>query len=374
MPKAARLLLSTVCLTFATVALQASAEPGRGPLLHRGDRIAVTVFNHPELSSTVSVSSDGSINVPVVGTIAAANAPTSVVTARVQQALRSYLKYPAVGIRILQQGQSVFVTGAFVGVLPYEPGETVGSAIGALRTQISRTNPATATLDPTTTAYDLRNVRLEHDGKIAGPYNVENVNRAGSAGPALSPGDRIMLANKPVRVDIQGDVKIPGPVYLYNGETLAQALNEAGGINGTSSTAHVTLTRDGTKADVSAAGTDFIAPAHNGDVVTMHPAPRVNVYGMVTTPGEALLKSDTTLMSALYSAGGPNKYADLKHIEVVHNNAHQSYDISRLTHGDLKQNPQIADGDTIFVPEGHKIDPSLFFQALGAANSVRRYP
>jgi hypothetical protein len=135
-----------------------------------------------------------------------------------------------------------------------------------------------------------------------------------------SPGDRIMLANKPVRVDIQGDVKIPGPVYLYNGETLAQALNEAGGINGTSSTAHVTLTRaPGRKADVSAAGTDFIAPAHNGDVVTMHPAPQVNVYGMVTTPARRCSRAIRPRVPCIVRWS--NKYADLKHIEVVHNNA-----------------------------------------------------
>ncbi len=371
MRRATSLTIPGLAVALAMVSSQAYADSSHGPLLHKGDRVLVTVFNHPELSTTVNVASDGSINVPVAGTVPAANAPTSVVTARVQQALLPYLKYPAVGIRVLQQGQSIFVTGAFVGVLPYEPGETVGSAIGALRTQIARTNPTTGTLDPTTTAYDLRNVRLEHDGKMSGPYNVENFNRAGGAGPALSPGDRIMLANKPVRVDIHGDVKVPGPVYLYDGETMAQALDEAGGINGTSSTAHITLTRDGVTRDVSSAGTDFVTPAHNGDIVTMRPAPRVNVYGMVTTPGEALLKSDTTLLSALYSAGGPNKYADLRHIEVVHNQAHVSYDISRLTHGDLKQNPQLVDGDTVFVPEGHKLDPGLFLQALGA---VRRYP
>ncbi len=371
MRRATSSTVAGLIIAVTLVTSRASAEQAHGPFLHPGDRVLVTVFNHPELSTTVNVSSDGSINVPVAGTVRAANATASVVSSRVRVALSSYLKQPAVGIRVLQQGQSVFVTGAFVGVLPYEPGETVGSAIGALRTQIARTNPTTATIDPTTTAYDLRSVRLEHDGAVTGPYNVENFNRAGGAGPALSPGDRIMLANKPIRVDIRGDVKLPGSVYLYEGETLAQALNEAGGINGTSSTAHITLNRDGVTEDVSSAGRAFVGPAHNGDVVTMHPAPRVNVFGMVTTPGEALLKSDTTLLSALYGAGGPNKYADLRHIEVVHNSARVSYDISRLTHGDLTQNPQLVDGDTIFVPEGHKIDPGLFFQALGAASSVK---
>jgi len=366
------LSISVIASLCSSVRSKTIADSLSGPLIHKGDRVLVTVFNHPELTSTVNVASDGSINVPVAGNVQAANAPTNVVVSRVRQALVPYLRYPAVSVRVVQQGQSVFVTGAFVGVLPYEPGETVGSAIGALRTQIVRTNPATATIDPITTAYDLRSVRLEHDGKIIGPFNVENFNRAGATGPVLSPGDRIMLANKPIRVDVRGDIKMPGPVYLYDGETLAQALGEAGGLDATSSTAHISLIRDGVERDVSSAGSSFTAPAKNGDVVTTHPAPRINVYGMVTTPGEAILKSDTTLLSALYSAGGPNKYADLKHIEVVHNTARVSYDISRLTHGDLNQNPTLVDGDTVFVPEGHKIDPSLFFQALGAAASIPR--
>ncbi|GAC1441999.1 MAG: hypothetical protein NVSMB59_03500 [Vulcanimicrobiaceae bacterium] len=361
---------------FAMILLAMSGVPViaanvTGPAIHPGDKIAVTVYNHPELSTTASVASDGSINVPLAGTVSARSATTQTLTDRVRGALKLYLKEPAVAIRVVQQGQTIFVTGAFVGVLPYEPGETVGSAIGALHTQIGHTSTTTGGIDPVATAYDLRSVRIEHDGAVTGPYDVEDAGRSGRGGPALSPGDRVMLANKPVRVDIRGDVKLPGPVYLYPGETLVQALDEAGGVSPTSSTAHVTLTRSGIATDVTAAGAQLVRPAQDGDIVTMHPAPRVNVYGMVTTPGETFLKSDTSLLSALYSAGGPNKYADLRHIEVVHGSEHVSYDISKLTHGDLKANPQLADGDTIFVPEGHKIDPGLFFQALGAASGLR---
>ena len=37
-----------------------------------------------------------------------------------------------------------------------------------------------------------------------------------------------------------------------------------------------------------------------------------------------------------------------------------------LTHGAMENNPSLRDGDTVYVPEGHKIDFGLFWQAIAS--------
>jgi hypothetical protein len=50
----------------------------------------------------------------------------------------------------------------------------------------------------------------------------------------------------------------------------------------------------------------------------------------------------------------------------VHQGVKSEYNIVKLAHGDLSQNPTLHDGDTVFVPEGYKTDWGQVFQGLGA--------
>jgi protein involved in polysaccharide export with SLBB domain len=112
------------------------------------------------------------------------------------------------------------------------------------------------------------------------------------------------------------------------------------------------------------------APARDGDTLTIQPAPHVNVFGMVTTSGEYALRANPSLLTALYEAGGPNKWADVKHIRVIHLGVTSEHDISGLTHGDTSANLPLADGDVVFVPEGHRIDALPFLEALSGLTNL----
>ena len=102
----------------------------------------------------------------------------------------------------------------------------------------------------------------------------------------------------------------------------------------------------------------------NGDVLTVPTAPRVSVVGNVEKPGPVVLKTDFTLINAVYGAGGPSKYGDLGKVTVIHAGASHAYDVTLLAHGDTSQNPTLADGDTVLVPESRKADYGGFLQAL----------
>jgi protein involved in polysaccharide export with SLBB domain len=75
-------------------------------------------------------------------------------------------------------------------------------------------------------------------------------------------------------------------------------------------------------------------------------------------------------LTALYVAGGPTKWANVRDIQVVHAGVRTSYDLSKLQHGDLSSSVPLVDGDVVYVPEGHKIDAAGFFAALGAVYNL----
>ena len=83
---------------------------------------------------------------------------------------------------------------------------------------------------------------------------------------------------------------------------------------------------------------------HNADTIVVRAAPRVTVIGQVPTPGEFVLKNGSTLLSALYIAGGPTKWANVRDIQIVHDGVRQSYNLSNLQRGDLSANVPLVDG------------------------------
>jgi protein involved in polysaccharide export with SLBB domain len=188
----------------------------------------------------------------------------------------------------------------------------------------------------------------------------------------LQPGDIILLAAKPVHVDVRGDIKTPGTSYLSEGDTLAQAVAQAGGFASTTSMNAILLRRNGTEKIVSSAGPEFNGPARNGDVIVLRPAPHVSVVGMVEKPGDALLQNDASLMSALYQAGGPAQHADLAHVKITRAGQEHTYNISRLMHGDVSQNVPVYDGDVIVVPKGRTgINFDAILGTLGGLASLQ---
>jgi protein involved in polysaccharide export with SLBB domain len=355
------------------------------PVVHPGDTLGVDVLNYAAViddsqgrlkglnADNVVVAGDGSISIPVVGTLSVGGKSTREISKMIEARLSDYVREPAVNVRLLQQSQLIFLTGATIGTLPFLPGETLSSALGQLREQLEK--DVAQVLTPSDkyggvlsrSAIDLRKVVLERDQHVGRPIDGEDLLRSGLPGPALTPGDTLLFASKPVQVNVRGEVAAPGPIYLYKTDTLEQAVLAAGGPLPSASTADASLLRNGEEVPVPLGGAALRQAPQNGDTIVVRAAPHVTVLGQVPTPGEFTLKNGATLLSALYVAGGPTKWANVRDIEVVHDSVRKSYDLSNLRHGDLTANVPLADGDVVYVPEGHKIDATLFFQGLGGA-------
>jgi protein involved in polysaccharide export with SLBB domain len=361
---------AALCVLLCSTPTMATAV-----VVHPGDQLLVRVYGHPELSEPVTVNAADQVSLPLAGTVDVHGLGMQQIAERIRVALVPYVIKPAVEVELKAQPDSIFVSGGPGGVIKYQPGETLSAAladlpIGGSSTATTSTSDSRATNADDrrsameTSHVDTRRVAIERDGKTLGTYDVSALSSGGQRGPNLLPGDTIVLVDKPVAVRVSGDVRSPGVAHLWSDEALSDAITQSGGLTTSAATSHITLQRDGTAQSVSLGDPIFTAPATAGETLTVASAPRVVVAGLVTTPGPVTLKTNFSLLSALYAAGGPTQWADLTQVQVIGANAKSTYDVRQLVHGDVSQNPDLKDGDVVFVPEGHKVDSKGIFQTI----------
>jgi protein involved in polysaccharide export with SLBB domain len=372
------LLVAVLCATEAPVLAA----------LHPGDKIDVTVLNHPELSGPATIDASGDVSLPVAGTVRAASYEPMELADRIRDKLVAYVRKPAVIVQLQEQSQSVFVSGGPSGVLHYEPGETLTSVVDQLElTPVQRTASATnphddlgsgsqsqrvtnGPLDLFNGPIDFKRVSILRDAQELGPFDVLALRSSGDPGPALLPDDTIQLSNKPIAVKVTGDVPEPGMAYLDPTDPLSHALDQVGGTDPTSTQTAISLERDGTSQLVSLGSVTFAEPAKNGDALFVPRAPRVDVLGTVVKPGETFLRGNQSLVAAIYYAGGPDRFANLKSVQVVHDGQKTEYNLKNIQKGHDGSNPTLVDGDVVFVPQGSTIDAQTIFTALSALTGV----
>lgn len=364
-------------LALAFSVFSAMAIPA-GAAINAGDRLNVHIYNHPELSIVATVDSSGSIQIPVVGTVHAAGLESNAVAYVIRKRIEPYVPFPAVDVQDTSETQSLFVSGASGGVLAYSPNETLSAAVAEV--QKAGTIAGTNNVPPSPNALidrfdssrlDLRRVIVYRSGRALGAYNVIALRDAGDPGPVLYANDTVAFSNKPIAVKVVGAVNLPGPAYLWADEPLSDAIAQSGGVSGVAASNRIVISRPDAADQIVAFGNAaFNEPAKDGDIITVPTAPRVTVAGMVDKPGTVILPSDFTLVSALAAAGGYNRFGDLRNVQVVHQGVTTHYNIVALAHGDLTNNPALSDGDTVYVPEGHKTDWSLVWSALGGIGGI----
>lgn len=342
-----RIAAAATLLGFATTAAASAA-------LHPGDRVSIQVYNHPELTTQTTVDGRGLVSLPLVGTVSATGVDEKGLGERIQVKLAQYMQYPAVDVMLVQQSPDIFVSGGPGGTVAYRPGDTLSGALSDLAVSCK--------CSLKDTAGDTQHIRIIRDDTVLGPFNMDQAALGGPADPVVQPGDRIAFANKPIEVSVKGAVAHPGSAYLGPEDPLSQALAQTGGFTSNASYAQILLDRKGSLTEISEGSPEFNQPAQAGDVLTIPSQEHIQVIGAVNSQGDVVLKDDFTLLSALYYAGGPTKWADLGSISVRHRGIIHTYNLGNMEHGNEKVNPALEDGDVVFVPEGHKIDWRGFFQ------------
>jgi protein involved in polysaccharide export with SLBB domain len=347
--------------------------------LHPGDKIDVTVFNHPELSGMRTIDATGNVSLPVAGSIVVLNLGSDAVANIVRDRLAPYVRDVAVQVKLDTQTSSIFVAGGPNGVIPYIPGMTIASAVAYLARggsakptdsanaqQVAMIEAGPGGVDIVNGPIDFHRVTILRNGARLESLDMIRLRETGQTGPTLQPNDTIQLVDKPVAVQINGDVERPGTAYLEANEPLSQALKQVGGPAATSRIDQLQLVRGGQTQYVSLGSPAFSQPAINGDQLIVPRAMHVDVLGNVTKPGDTMLRGSNTLVSAIYYAGGPARFANLRAVQVIRNGKKAQYDLGKVQKGGGGDNPELADGDVVFVPQGSSFQWSDVWGALGA--------
>ncbi|HZD54087.1 MAG TPA: polysaccharide biosynthesis/export family protein [Woeseiaceae bacterium] len=141
-------------LSFAVACalnLGAAAADGveDGVALARGDVIKVIVYGRPELTGTYPVGTDGSIRVPLVGTVAVAGLSMAAAESELKRRVSGLLDYAASVTVDMAHYRPVFVMGAVTapGEFEYTPGLSVMQAVARAGGLASGTGAEATTMD-----------------------------------------------------------------------------------------------------------------------------------------------------------------------------------------------------------------------------------
>jgi polysaccharide biosynthesis/export protein len=316
--------------TKAKPSKQATPRQGRldSYLLGPGDRIRIDVFNVPEYSTEYPVLIDGTINLPVVGTVLVNGLSLPQASALLSNQYARFVRNPLVT----------------VGLVSPRPIKI------AIAGEVNRAGSYTMSIDGSggTTA--------------AGPGGA-TVSTGGTSRQFPTLSQAVQLAGGASQTADLRRVKVQrrGRVATLN---LLRVLQGADG------TQDVSL-RDGDTIYIPTAtsvNSNDIARLSGSNIATQDSALKVAIIGEVTKPGTYSIKgeasangntgrvSQPTLTEALKLAGGATPSADISKIKVKRSTKSGrsqtiGVDLVRLLDkGDYRQDLILQDGDTIYLP------------------------
>ncbi|MGV3763107.1 MAG: SLBB domain-containing protein [Parapedobacter sp.] len=289
-------------------------EPGlriatpRSYVIGPGDQILIDIYGKSEEDHTLSVSPEGTINIPYIGVVSVAGMTMEQATARIESslatvysAIRSGDTKVSVALGDIRSIQ-VTVTGEVV-----QPGSyTLPSVANAFNALYFSGGP--------TENGSFRDIRVIRNGKEVAVLDIYDVLMNGffSTNIRLEDQDVLMVPPYQNRVSILGEVKRPAIFELKEGETFDHLLAYAGGFTEEAYRARIKVTRqtDKERRIEDLLQTQF---AHYtprlGDRYEVAPIlkrfeNRVRIEGAVFRPGDYELSPGLTLSMLIKKADG----------------------------------------------------------------------
>lgn len=224
-----------------------------GYMLGPDDTISVMIYGQPEAGITTRIKSDGTIVMPLIGTMKAAGLSNiglaKLITEKMTQG--GYLKNPLVNVEVgAYVSKAVNVAGrvASPGVYPLD------RSYRALEVLLKA-----GWIAPSGASY----VYLRRAGSPEMKLDTEGLVRGDpDKDPALRPGDTLYVPDAD-QFFVTGQINRPGALPVLPGMTIRQALALAGGVSPTGSGNKVGLIRGGAK-EVDA---ELTVPVLKNDVI-----------------------------------------------------------------------------------------------------------
>lgn len=250
-------------LTAAAFALTAPLAPALAQdpaviseeyVLGPGDIVEVNVLGRDDFKTRARVNADGTILLPFIGQVRAADGSTSELSKQVAAALQAggYFANPVVSVDIASYASRYVTVLGHVGTSGLVPIDRAYR----LSEILARVGGTKETAGPNVilTSANGTERRLPIMGVATG---------TGENDPIVSPGDKIYVPQAE-QFFIYGHVKAPGAFPIMEEPTLRKALAQGGGLSATGSERKIQIFRNGQK--VRANPSDPIRP---GDVIVI---------------------------------------------------------------------------------------------------------
>lgn len=251
-----------------------------------GDELRIRVWGQLSFQANVRVDRSGEVYLPQVGPIHVANVPFSALDGQLRSAIgRVYHNFDLTvdlgQIRSIQ----IYLAGS-----ARRPGVYTVSSLSTL------VDALFAGGGPSTQG-SLRRIELRRGSEKVSEFDLYNLLIRGdkSKDAKLQPGDVIYVPPVGPLMAVNGSVKTPGIYEILPGETLAQALENAGGVSAVASAARVSIERIEDRSSRHAMEVPYDqaglkTPLADGDLVHVFPivpkyADTVTLRGNIANPG-----------------------------------------------------------------------------------------
>jgi protein involved in polysaccharide export with SLBB domain len=255
-------------------------------VLGPGDELLIHVWGKIDLDTRATVDRNGQIFVPTIGTLTVAGLPYEQLQSFLRSALAKLYKDFDLNVTLGQlRSIQVFVLGS-----ARQPGVYT---IGSLSTLV---NALFASGGPSATG-TMRHIQLRRGDRVITEFDLYDLLRRGdkSRDVPLLPGDVIYIPPAGAQVAMIGSVNEPGIYEIKGDESLASALDDAGGLTNLADEDRVLLERienhESRHAESFALDASGMKRAlRDGDLLRVYPlSPRfdnaVTLRGNVAQPG-----------------------------------------------------------------------------------------
>jgi protein involved in polysaccharide export with SLBB domain len=403
-----RLLRIAVGLLVFAFACQAGAQ---NDIVRIGDILNISLPGEPALNKDFQVDRQGRITLPEVGEVEVAGRTLDEATRLIRDRLsRAYREVQRVRVAVKEHRLIMSVAGYV-----QKPGEVNLPATAGIQEAVGAAGGFTQ-------GAQLNKLQLRRGNQVI-EFDLKKYLDTGDASgiPRLQPLDVLFVPSSPITgnveinfdgrtlfeagdaadlsqaVKVLGEVTKPG-VFGYRSDlSLVDMILRAGGVtfraaidqirvvNGDRSTT-VDLQKyldTGNKSllpNLQPGATIFVPRQSDALHASLN---TIYVMGQVNKPGAFDTQPGVSFFDVLSNAGGPNRYADIRIVKVLHSDGKvETFDLLAYSQGENIKPPLLRGGDTIFVPQVTenadrpswlKITPEHAVQIIGAVVRPGRY-
>lgn len=245
-------LFITVVLVLGIFVLSgyAQKDTGKEYIISPNDILEITVYGEPDLSVTIRVSQDGTVNYPLLGNIKAVGFTVRELEGSITELLgQDYLVIPQVSIFVKQYAQ-ISILGQVRSPGSYQMKENL-SLTQAVALASGFTDAANTS--------KVKIIRIANDKKETLEIDVGQIFDKAAPDVEIKPNDTIIVEEYG-RISIMGQVGLPGVYNLKKGLTVVEAIGLAGGFTSTAAQngTRIIRTQDGKKKIIQVPVADIV--------------------------------------------------------------------------------------------------------------------